>query len=75
MTHHRSEGRSELQQAGFGAARDIEDFVGGFAFAPRMLARAMSRTWTKSIVCWPSPKMIGGRPASSRSIQRISTSV
>ena len=45
------------------------------AFAARMLARATSRTWILSMVCSPSPKTMGGRPASMRSIQRTITSV
>jgi hypothetical protein len=45
------------------------------ACAASRLARAMSATCTKSMVCLPSPRISGGWPASMRSIQRISTSV
>ena len=45
------------------------------ALTPKTLARAKSRTWTKSIVCRPSPKIFSAWPVSSPSIQRMGTSV
>ena len=43
--------------------------------ADKTQERATSRTCSMSMVCLPSPKINGASPRSSRSIQRISTSV